>query len=314
MGSGQQIIVGVLLLVCAFVFGRYVHNKPPERGSDKAQTADLLAEDSALPQQSVFAKKGQLVQGEMASNKSNSTGPPEASLQQTLRDRILGNRARNSNQSDGNRSDLVASQQTPLNKLIDRSITSSKTPQKNRNTDTIVEPDFSALELTGLDSKSRDGNATDRSAPIESQTREPVLVGPIPNSRKRLSPEFPQYHSDKIAADQQGKSLTPNIIGPKSPPRDEFTQETQIARQPEKRVASRSRLTKVRNRGQHLSIIANDYLTHKSIDGDTLHSISNKYYGKPDFYLDIYVSNRDKLASPSSIPVGTKLKIPVYNN
>lgn len=47
--------------------------------------------------------------------------------------------------------------------------------------------------------------------------------------------------------------------------------------------------------------------------GDTLQSLAQKYYGKADFYLDIYLANQDQLSSPINLPVGKALKIPDYS-
>lgn len=46
--------------------------------------------------------------------------------------------------------------------------------------------------------------------------------------------------------------------------------------------------------------------------GDTLPAISKHFYGTPDYYLDIYLANRDKLRNPAQVPAGIALKIPVY--
>ncbi len=52
-----------------------------------------------------------------------------------------------------------------------------------------------------------------------------------------------------------------------------------------------------------------DYVTQT---GDTLPQLSTKYYGKPDYHLDIYLANLGQLRSPAEVPVGITLKIPVY--
>jgi len=53
-----------------------------------------------------------------------------------------------------------------------------------------------------------------------------------------------------------------------------------------------------------------DYQTRA---GDTLQTISTRFYGRPDFYLDIYLANRDQLRNPGSVPAGVTLRIPVYD-
>ncbi len=53
----------------------------------------------------------------------------------------------------------------------------------------------------------------------------------------------------------------------------------------------------------------NDYVTQA---GDTLPELSTKYYGRPDYYLDIYMANQSQLRNPAEVPAGMTLKIPVY--
>jgi nucleoid-associated protein YgaU len=54
------------------------------------------------------------------------------------------------------------------------------------------------------------------------------------------------------------------------------------------------------------------FRVHVTRPGDTLQSLSLKYYGKADFYLDIYLANQDQLESPIHLPAGKTLKIPDY--
>ena len=53
-----------------------------------------------------------------------------------------------------------------------------------------------------------------------------------------------------------------------------------------------------------------DFQEHIVRANESLQSISTDYFGKPDFYLDIYLANRENLSSPVGIKPGTKLKIP----
>jgi len=54
------------------------------------------------------------------------------------------------------------------------------------------------------------------------------------------------------------------------------------------------------------------FLDHVIQPGETLQSISKRYFGKPDYYLDIYLANRNKLANPIDTPDGQAIRIPVY--
>jgi nucleoid-associated protein YgaU len=49
---------------------------------------------------------------------------------------------------------------------------------------------------------------------------------------------------------------------------------------------------------------------HKVIDGDTLSGLALKYLGSADRYREIYELNRDILASPDLLPIGTEVRIP----
>jgi len=55
-----------------------------------------------------------------------------------------------------------------------------------------------------------------------------------------------------------------------------------------------------------------NFREHIVREAESLQSISTDYFGKPDFYLDIYLANRKNLISPVSIKPGTKLKIPEF--
>ncbi len=63
-----------------------------------------------------------------------------------------------------------------------------------------------------------------------------------------------------------------------------------------------------------IAIDPNSFLTYRSKLGDSLQSISIKYFGKPDYYLDIYLANRTLLSNPATVPTGVDLRIPVYKD
>jgi nucleoid-associated protein YgaU len=44
--------------------------------------------------------------------------------------------------------------------------------------------------------------------------------------------------------------------------------------------------------------------------GDTLTRISQRFYGTPSRYQDIYQANRDRMASENALRVGQELRIP----
>lgn len=75
----------------------------------------------------------------------------------------------------------------------------------------------------------------------------------------------------------------------------------------------RQELTRIRNRQQsNIDLQTNRFSQHTTQTGDTLQSLSTEYYGKPDFYLDIYLANQQILRNPAFIPAGIQLRIPKY--
>ena len=74
-------------------------------------------------------------------------------------------------------------------------------------------------------------------------------------------------------------------------------------------------LTRIRSRQQqsNIALQTDRFSLHTTRAGDTLQSLSTEYYGKPDFYLDIYLANQRTLRNPAVIPAGIQIRIPQYN-
>jgi nucleoid-associated protein YgaU len=49
--------------------------------------------------------------------------------------------------------------------------------------------------------------------------------------------------------------------------------------------------------------------THRVVDGDSLRSLAERYLGSADRWAEIFQANRDVLANPAILPIGTALKI-----
>lgn len=73
------------------------------------------------------------------------------------------------------------------------------------------------------------------------------------------------------------------------------------------------RLVPVADRSQDLDIPNDSFRIHVVRYGETLQSLARQYYGRPEYYLDIYLANQDLLSSPIHLPVGSALKIPERN-
>jgi nucleoid-associated protein YgaU len=49
---------------------------------------------------------------------------------------------------------------------------------------------------------------------------------------------------------------------------------------------------------------------HTVVEGDSLFSLAQQYYGDGERFIDIYRANRDMLATPDHLPPGASLRIP----
>jgi nucleoid-associated protein YgaU len=77
--------------------------------------------------------------------------------------------------------------------------------------------------------------------------------------------------------------------------------------------SERSRIVEIRKPiDRQIKLSANRFTDHITQPGDTLQTLSTKYFGRPDFYLDIYMANQGNLRNPADVPIGMTLKIPVY--
>ncbi len=56
------------------------------------------------------------------------------------------------------------------------------------------------------------------------------------------------------------------------------------------------------------------FLTHRVRSGETLSSLARRYLGSSDRYREIYLANRDVLATPDRLTAGMELKIPMSGN
>ena len=75
----------------------------------------------------------------------------------------------------------------------------------------------------------------------------------------------------------------------------------------------RQQLAAIKSRtNSKLALNTTKYVDHVIQPGETLQSISKRYFGNPDYYLDIYLANRGKLKNPVDIQTGTSLRIPIY--
>lgn len=77
---------------------------------------------------------------------------------------------------------------------------------------------------------------------------------------------------------------------------------------------AKTELVQLRNRiNQKMGLESTKFVSHTIERGETLQAISTRYFGGPDYYLDIYLANRDKLRNPTDTVPGTTIQVPVYD-
>ena len=95
---------------------------------------------------------------------------------------------------------------------------------------------------------------------------------------------------------------------------DASRQQHRVARLPlQLNSNAKTRLTRIRdNTIQKISLSTTQFSEYVVQQGDTLQSIASDHFGKADYYLDIYLANREQLRFPGDIRNGMIIKIPVY--
>ena len=94
----------------------------------------------------------------------------------------------------------------------------------------------------------------------------------------------------------------------------EQAQQRRVTRLPLKlNSTAQTRLTRLRDSTiQKISLRTTQFSEYVVGQGDSLQSIATNHFGKPDYYLDIYLANRDRLRFPGDLREGMSIKIPIY--
>ena len=74
---------------------------------------------------------------------------------------------------------------------------------------------------------------------------------------------------------------------------------------------AKSRLVRLSSaRSNRIQLETKEFVNHLTEAGESLHLLSEKYYGTPDYYLDIYLANQDLLDNPARVPSGNDSENP----
>ena len=353
MGSSAQVIVGCVLLVTAFLFGRYINEQPLVPGQAASAVSELVKSDlplkpiqaSSVPKPFPFslAKKEKpapptpepVVIPEPVETAVVQRDP--STLQRTLRDRILGERQNRRNEPAATQGSVAngfrggfSTPDTFLDQPVavpdfshlENSIVADQLPERNK---------FVPIEVPSFESLANENKIGLADVPFN-DTRD-VIVGPMSSladdtmSYDRFDSGYGQFQTMPPRQTQRSISDSATNRRQSSPMPRQFQQsrndlpKKQI-RQPRQQQRSTSRgsfgqtdqeLVPVRHRESRLTTEVTEFVDYTTVFGDTLHGLSSRFFGKPDYYLDIYLANKDAFENPAKVPVNTQLRIPVMS-
>ncbi len=153
----------------------------------------------------------------------------------------------------------------------------------------------------------------DFSRPNSVRSRALDTVPPPPTTAQRMGQsEFPMSADVQRDADSTGWS---NAARPTLPPVSPPNYSTARPIIPFGLTAeAKSNLVRLRRPAStQVEIGTSRFAEHWTQPGDSLQSLSTRFYGRPDFYLDIYLANQNQLRNPASLPAGIVLKIPIFD-
>ena len=300
MGSYSQMIVGGMLLVVAFFFGRYINQQP-------------------IIQTPVIAEVNELVSAikPVGSSATVDVGAPQKTdQQQTLRDRILSQRNDRTADSEYQVANAVESKQT------------SAIPTQDFH-DAMVEPDFSHLSFGNFSNPIPEPNE------ILPQPKFPPPAPDVMTRQDRIVTHQGRFTINRRSTDRLPlNTIDDDFTRPRpnvsqrfqNRHRDRYghgfeSQQQHFSRQPQRQPQPqrgplvldnpRYRMVPVRERAGRWNPEPKEYVSYNTVFGDTLHNLSTKFFGTPDRYLEIYLANRQLFESPSEVPVNTEIRIPV---
>ena len=293
MGSYSQVVVGIMLLVVAFFFGRYINQKP------------ITDEKAIAEQQEVVGAISPV-----GTDEQNEDSLDGGSQQRSLRERILEERQ------------VASSSSTNHPAMTSQAVAEHVEPDFNA---ALVEPDFSHLQ-SGIELATANPNPLNQTPVIPQTTNREIdsIAEPVSRPKtNRFSINYPRHDrphlqdrrrlGDRLIErkiDQMHSVLKPGV---RSGQLSNKNRQNQTDSGAEIIVDNpRYRMVPVRERIGRWKPEPIKYSKYTTVFGDTLHSLSTKFFGTPKRYMDIYLANHDLLESPTNVPVNTEIRIPVF--
>ena len=344
MGSVQQITLGIVVLGAAFILGHYANQQAAVQ--DDGRNAEVAELDSERVWQKrpaaikTFSEETPSHGSFVDLQKQSESDPPEPSSRLKLNPKSIAKKiqdfpniiqpvtqevepdfsALKSSIPPTTNKPLESAQQTPEASSDSKFIAPSETNFSVNNALADNEPSLKSFSESDFAPQLKK-QFKRRLSDLRTQNKTPQPDNSVSKSVLTLNNDQPYVEPAlKLQAPVEA-GLLDDSITPLRPKRDNSTKPQRHASQEKSRrlvpfqltAEAQSRLVGVSRRPEaQLRVNTSSHQQHVVTPGDTLQKISQKYYGKPDFYLDIYVANQRLIRDPTVLRNGITLKIPVF--
>ena len=144
---------------------------------------------------------------------------------------------------------------------------------------------------------------TQSEEPVKKEVTAPITVREESVPKAETQPATPATTQPTTSAAEQPKTTT-------KPAASAATQTAKPATQTAKPAAQTTKSATTLKVGKNEYVVEGEIETHVLSKGETLFSLSRKYYGNNAMYACIIEYNKDVIKNPDNIPEGTKLRIP----
>jgi len=204
--------------------------------------------------------------------------------------------------------------------LRDRQITPLPSFQTNR--ETTQQPTLIREPVMSFERTTRDQFRFSNSRP-DTNNRDENNLMPVPRLNQTVTISDPgAAFGNRESQDREPEVTWFNSSSTSATADSDYYPERTQRQQPQRRAmrlplqlnsTAQSKLTRLRdNTIQKISLRTTQFSEHVVERGDSLQSIAKRYFGEPDYYLDIYLANRDRLRFPGDLREGMSIKIPIY--
>lgn len=201
---------------------------------------------------------------------------------------------------------------TPLSSEINtqQSETESTIEAPVETTQPDVAPDSVAAPAVETQTQSEEPVKKEVTAPITVREESVPKAETQPATSAATQPATPATTQPTTSAAEQPKTTTKPAASAATQTAKPATQTAKPAAQTTKSATQTAKSATTLKVGKNEYVVEGEIETHVLSKGETLFSLSRKYYGNNAMYACIIEYNKDVIKNPDNIPEGTKLRIP----